>query len=685
MRRLFFISISAFLSTTALAQLPDIPVETREQLEAATENNADNQPTDDSYLQQLQQFIKNPIDLNTADENDLEQLQLLTPIQIESIISYRNLLGNFIDIYELQAVPALNIELIGELRIFVTVSQDGNIITSIRKRLKGGNHSALARTSQVLEKSKGYLLNASTATNFYPGSPQNMFIRYKYSYKNLLQYGIVGEKDAGEQFFRSAQKQGFDFYSAHFFARNIGIVKALAIGDFTANFGQGLTQWQNLAFKKGVDVINIKRQSPILAPYNSPGEIFFNRGIGITIETKYLQTTAFVSYRKLDGNFNAADSLNDAGFVSSLETSGYHRTQSEVADKGLLHQLSFGGNISYNKNNFHIGVNGVQYHFNLPINKADEPYNLFALNGKNFGNYSIDYSYTINNAHFFGEAATTNNFDKAFISGLLLSTDATIDMSFLYRNISKSYQTLYGNAFTENTYPTNEQGFYTGISIHPNSIWRIDAYADFFKFPWLKYLVDAPSSGTDYFLQATYSPNKQLQIYTRYEVESKAADFNPDQLTLSPVVQKPIQNWRAETSFKLNPVLTFRNRVELLWYDKNGPAPENGFLANVDFIYKPSRKKYSGNMRLQYFETDSYNSRVYAFEDDVLYSYSIPVFFNKGTRYYFNLAYRPTKNLVLMARWSQTIYNNQNTIGTGLDEINGNKKTEIELQAMYQF
>ncbi|MBL0144814.1 MAG: hypothetical protein IPP48_02690 [Chitinophagaceae bacterium] len=63
---------------------------------------------------------------------------------------------------------------------------------------------------------------------------------------------MLGEKDAGEQFFKGNQKQGFDFYSTHLFARNIGIVKALALGDFTVNMGQGLTQWQSLAFKKGV-------------------------------------------------------------------------------------------------------------------------------------------------------------------------------------------------------------------------------------------------------------------------------------------------------------------------------------------------------------------------------------------------------------------------------------------------
>ena len=90
-------------------------------------------------------------------------------------------------------------------------------------------------------------------------------------------------------------------------------------------------------------------------------------------------------------------------------------------------------------------------------------------------------------------------------------------------------------------------------------------------------------------------------------------------------------------------------------------------------------------MSLQYFETDSYNSRMYAYEDDILYSFSIPVFYGKGYRYYFNIKYDINKKLSFWMRWSQTIYKDQNTIGTGLDQINGNTKSTLELQGIYTF
>ena len=121
------------------------------------------------------------------------------------------------------------------------------------------------------------------------------------------------------------------------------------------------------------------------------------------------------------------------------------------------------------------------------------------------------------------------------------------------------------------------------------------------------------------------------------------------------------------------------------WYDKKGPSPENGFLAYVDLLYKPMMKKYSANMRLQYFETDGYDSRLYAYENDVLYSFSIPVFYDKGYRYYFNVNYDVSKRLSCWFRWAQTIFKDKATVGSGLDEIKGNKRTEVKFQVLYYF
>lgn len=644
-----------------------------QQLENLTDE--DQSETEDDYLQQKLAYLRKvPLNLNEADENDLRDLRILTGLQIADFLNYRRLLGNFISIYELQAVPSWDLNTIKKLLSFIAIYNPIKIKDDFSERLKGGDHIFLFRYGQVLEKSAGY--DQSTPGTKYLGGPQKLFFRYTYQYKNLLQFGIDGDKDAGEQFFKGAQRKGFDFYGFHFMARKIGVIRLLALGDFTVNMGQGLIQWQNLAFRKSVDVLGIKRQSPVLRAYNSAGEYNFHRGAGVTLQKGKFEATAFVSLRKLTANY-VADTVSYEEYITSIINSGYHRTESEVENRHKLKQFAVGGNLKYRSSNWQFGINAIHYNFSSPIQKRGEPYNKYAITGKNWENFSMDYSYTFRNLHFFGEAAADINFNRAFLNGLLISVDPRVDLSFLHRRISKEFQSINGNAFTENTYPTNENGLFAGISLKPVSAWRVDAYLDMFKFPWLKYLVDAPSSGKDFLAQVTFVPNRQIEVYTRYKSETKQSNQPDNSTSTNFLVSLPRQNWRTQVGYKISSTITLRSRVDLLWYDNRGKNAEQGFLTFFDLIYTPVLKPFAANIRLQYFETDDYDSRMYAYENDVLYYYSIPPFYNKGFRYYFNINFNFSKKISLWVKWSQTIYKDQRIIGSGLDEISGSKKSEI--------
>ncbi len=676
-----YIVIIAALFSSIISFGQDIPPSTEQQLENLTDvDQAETE--DDSYLQSLENYRRNPLNLNEADVADLRELRMLTDLQIANFISYRRLFGKFISIYELQAIPTWDVTTLRKLQPFVTLGSALSIKDDFATRFSQGTNSLLLRITQVLEKSRGF--DDATTGSHYLGSPQRVFVRYRYSYKNLLQYGLVADKDAGEQLFGGAQKKGFDFYSFHLFARNVGKLKALALGDFTVNLGQGLIQWQSLAFKKSVDVMGVKRQSAILRPYNSAGEYYFNRGAGVTVKTGKIETTVFGSIRKLSANF-ATDTINYDDYITSFQTSGYHRTEAENADRNRLTQTSFGGNIRYTGNRWQAGINSINYVFSEPIKTSDEPYKRYAISGSKWYNLSVDYSYTYKNLHFFGEAAMDKNSGKAIINGLLVSLDSRVDLSIVHRMIAKDYQAVNGNAFTENTYPTNENGLYAGITIRPVPAWRIDAYGDLYQFPWLRYLVDAPSYGKDYLAQVTYTPNRQVEIYTRFRNEKKQANV-PDNMGVTNYLEYVSKkNWRTQISYKINTAITLRSRMELVWLNGKSKETENGFLTYFDVLYKPLMKPYSAVLRMQYFETGGYDSRIYAYENDVLYSYSIPGFFDKGYRYYITLNYDLSKKISCWLRIAQTIYRDQATIGSGLDEINGNKKTELKLQLRYVF
>lgn len=660
------------------ADAQTIPAATMEQqVETLTEHNEDAETTDDAWIQQMEYLKLNPLNLNMATETDLQDLQILNALQVENFINYRILLGKLISIYELQAIPGWDVQLIQKLQPYITVDKAVTATADLSGRLKNGNYSFLLRYSTVIERSEGYR-RRDASRSFYAGDPSRVMFRYKYQYKNLLQYGLTAAKDAGEQFFKGSSRHGFDFYSFHLFARNIGMIKAVALGDYTLNMGQGLVHWQGLVFGKGGEAINIKRQSAIIRPYNSAGAFYFNRGGAITLGKNNWQATVFTSIKNVDANITATDTLETA-IASSLQTSGYHRTQSEIENKAALQLISYGGNISYKSRGWHIGINTAQYHFNKAIQKRDLPYNLFALAGKNWLNYSADYSYTFRNIHFFGETAFDKNKNLVLVNGLLISADKKVDISLLHRKIAPAYQSVYGNAFTINTMPTNEHGLYAGLTLRPVYKIRVDAYADLFRFNWLKYRVDAPSQGQEYFIQVIYTPVKFSELIMRYRSQAKPINNNADNNALHEVVLFNNRSWRTQINYQLNKVWSMRHRFELLWYTKENNPAEKGFLSFLDVFYKPKLSKYSANMRLQYFESNSYNSRLYAYENDVLYYYAIPVFYDTGFRYYFNIKCNINKATNLWLKWAQTIYSNKTSIGSGLDEIQGNKKSEIRV------
>lgn len=670
MKRLYTIPLFFLLAVEAAAQ----QTVTEQQLEALSEvMNAEIE--DDTYLQQLVYFQRHPLNINKATPEDLQLFRILTPLQVQSFISYRNALGPLIDLHELQAVPHWDNITISRLLPYLTLA--GGSTVPFKKQLTTGDAVLLARYSRVVQLQSGYDEGAGSR---YAGDPSKVLLRYKYQFKNTLQYGITTEKDAGEKAFKTSLNP-FDFLSFHFYTRRQGLVKAVALGDYTINMGQGLVQWQSLAFKKSSEVTGIVRQSAVVRPYSGAGEFYFNRGAAVTLQKGPWQSTVFASSRRLSAN--AAVDSSGREYITSFNSSGLHRTDSELEDRKNVTQQSFGGNISYGAGQFKAGLNAVQHYFSKPIIKRAELYNLFAISGKSWANASLDYTYTYKNVFLFGEAALDQKGSKAYLQGALASVHPKADVALLYRNIGAAYQSLYGNAFTESALPTNEKGFYAGVAIRPHPAWRLQAYADHYTFPWVRARADAPGSGKDYMVQASYKPNKVAEAYIRFRSETKPANNAEENSVMNEVLPIPRQSVRLHVTYQLSRQLALRSRAEKVWYNAKAEG-EQGFLGYAEGIYN-STSKSSAGLRVQYFNTGGFNSRIYVYESDVLYGYSIPFFYGKGFRVYGNLSYHLSEKCTAWLRWAETIYTDRTTIGSGLEQIKGKRRTEFKAQMRWLF
>jgi hypothetical protein len=664
-------------------------------LEKKIENIAENSSEDIDYtniFENLTFFQEHPLDLNFAKADELQALIMLSDFQINSLIQYRQKFGKLLSIYELQAVPGFDLALIYQLLPYVKVERDLNRLNiSLKEMIKRSSQEIFFRVSQVIEEQKGFspiaaqdLIDNPNAR--YLGSPQRLFTRYRLRYGNYLSAGFTAEKDAGEEFFKGSQKQGFDFMTGHLAIQNIGKLKSLNIGDYQAQFGQGLTFWSGFGFGKTADAMNIKRTGQGLRPYTSVNENLFLRGIATSWTLGNFELTGFFSSKKANTNAASVDSLSqDLQAFSNFNFSGFHRTPGELTDKGNIREQVFGGHVAYKLRTLNIGFTGVRYDYSAPLTRTESLYNKYEFQGKSNTNIGLDYNWIYRNFNFFGEVSRSANGGLATTHGLIASLDPKLSLSVLYRNFAKDYQTIYSASIAEGSRSINEKGILIGLIAKPTKYFSISAFFDRWSYPWLRYLVDAPSVGKDALAQINYTPSKTVDAYLRFRDRNRARNVTSvEDLDIEfPIAQRQ-RNIRFDIGYKISPSFKFRNRIEYVIFDQPNTRQEVGFLIMQDITYKPLSKPVSFSFRYALFDTDGFNSRIYAYESDVLYSFSIPAYFYKGSRTYLTLEYNLTRKIDIWFRYAQFYYTNRTETGAGLTETQGPLRSDFRIQVRFK-
>jgi hypothetical protein len=633
--------------------------------------------------ERLNFYHKNPLDINKVTGEQLQELFFLSPVQINAFLEYRTGNGKLLDVHELQTIDGFDLVTVGRLVNFIYIGLPNSLESiSLKSLYQHGANDLMIRYSQYLQKQKGYQLSPGSENTAYIGTPQRLLLRYRYNYGQNVSASLNMEKDAGEQLFPGNKSLGFDFSSANIFVKNLGLVKKLVLGDYSLQFGQGLTLWSGLSFGKGAMITSIAKPELGLQPYRSSNEVLFLRGIASSITYKSIQLTPFLSIRKMDGGLEISG--DDSLEIASMSQTGLHRTSTELLNKNTVSQTIYGANIRYTKNNLNAGFTGYQTRFDHPIQAGQYLYNKFKFSGDLLTNLGFNYGFTHKNSYLFGEAAYSGGNKVAFINGLMASISSRVSVVILHRNYPQDYHSFFNQAISEASNSVNENGLYVGLLIKPASKFDVSIYSDYFRFPWLKFGVDAPSMGYELFGQLNYSPSKNTKWAIRYKLEQKQDNDEEDNaINVLQDVRK--QSYRFEFSSKITELFTIRNRVELSDYKRELKKRELGWMAYQDIIFKPMQSRYSGNLRLAFFNTPGFNSRIYAYENDVLYSYSVPAYQNQGIRFYLNGRYSLSGKMDLWFRYSLSKYNSIDIIGSGNDQIAGSKRSEIKLQLRYLF
>ncbi len=633
----------------------------------------------------LYQYYLTPLDLNKADRNDLEGLYILSLIEINMFLNYRSKYGALLSVYELQAIPDWEITTIRKLLPFIEVVEHFDKRKFIKRVLHNPNHFILFRTDKILQKRKGYRSDEDEK-NTYNGSPYKYLIRYKNSIGKDFSVGVTLEKDAGESILwsPSSQKYLMDYISCHAFIFNKGKWKAIGLGDYKVQFGQGLVFGGGFNMGKGAEtILTVKKNSKGIQPYSSVMESNFFRGISFTyLLTKNIELTGLYSSNNRDASLTY-DFLEQQNIVSSFNNNGMHRTNDELKNKQTTHEQAGGGNVSFCSSNKKIrtGLSYVYTQFSNSVSETDRIYNQYNFQGKDNSVVGADYSIVYENLNFFGEAAVSKNGAKALVIGGISSLSSKIDFAYLYRNYDKNFHSLYGNAFSESTINSNEKGSYWGLRIKPYSKWTISAYYDHFVFPWLNYGKDSPSNGFGYLGRLQYAPSKKILLYFQLRYEEAGKNQSDNITPIDFVVPSKKYNYMLHLDYKLG-ILSLRSRVQWSSYRQSN-ALTKGFTIVQDLLLNFRKIKISS--RYAIFDTQDYDNRQYVYEKDVLYAVSFPAYNGRGIRTYLIAQFKLFRRVDLWLRYSLTRYANQDVISSGLEEIKGNKISELKIQVRYSF
>lgn len=666
----------------AQAQQPADPTDVSAVVEAALEGS-DAATTSEALAEWLADRVEDPLDLNTAPPEALARLPGLTPILAARIVQRRTSTGPYTARADVLAVEGLDRATYQTVRPFITVATPPSpgarqsIWTSFEGRF-------IQRITRRLDVGRGF--DADSTRTTYAGTPSRLYTRLLLESRDRLRLNLTLEKDPGEalRWHPGTQTYGFDHVSAHIAARDLGPVTTLVVGDYSAAFGQGLALWRNFSFSKGRDVLApVIRQGGGLSASASTEENRFFRGLGTTLSLRpNVSLTAFGSSRALD----ASVEHNPPGraTVTSLRTSGLHRTPTELRQKDAVRETLLGGAVEWTPPGLHVGLAGYRGRFDLPLHPPTAPYRLFDFSGRRLAVLTAYANATRGRLHAFGEIAQDG--DAWAGTGGLLVDQGTAEAVISLRHFPRHFTALHGQAFGERgTPPQNESGLYAGLRVQPAPEWQLSGYIDQYRFPWLRFATPRPATGHDFRLLVEHTPRPWLDyaLQARSETREEGTVLPLDGRDVEALRPATRQSLRFHGEYVFSARLRFRMRLEGVRHVQAG-ARRTGLLLYQGVRWRPATWLRL-DARWTLFDTDGFDARIYAYEHDLLYTFSIPVFSGRGERHYVLVRAQPTPAVHLELKYGATRYRDVTSVGSGLDVVPGSRIREVRAQVRWSF
>ena len=590
-----------------------------------------------------------PLNINTATREELSMLPFLTDRQIEDIHAYIYIHGPMLTLGELQLTGSLDYTTRRLLRHFVYAGEVPPQKEKLRLAdvLSNGRNELTARMDIPLYVRKGFVSGA------YAGGRLSHSLRYSFNWHNRIRFGVSADKDAGER--------GYDFWSSYLFVKDMGVLKELILGNFNAQFGQGLLMGGGFSVGKSMALSTMSRQTQGLKPHSSTREYGYQRGVGAALGWGNTAFTLMASRTPLDAT------LKGDTVISSFKEDGYHRTPLELSKKHNVTLSMLAANVRYSFRGLRFGVTALTERFSLPY--------------KGHGGFTgVSADCSVNRARYSVQAELSLLDSKpALIAQQTFRMRNGWTANAVFRHYSPGYVSLHSNAMAEGGVQ-NETGLLTGLAHNGRNL-KVSGYADLFMHPEARYGASAPSNGMDLRMEADWRAGRRDAVYATARFKAKQKDCKYTGQLEYCLTGRYRLRWTHDFSSGAQ----LRTQFFYVRYDFIAEPITNGYALTGSFDHSLLDSKLDVSLSAAAFCTESYDCRVSVYESGLRYSYNFISLYGKGGRLAATVKYRMTPHMQLNLKAGGTYYLDRDEISSSYQRIDSNHKEDISLQFIAKF
>ncbi len=647
--------------------------------EYAAELQEEDALTDEAQesLADLLLLSENPININTADEDDLLRLPFISQRQAQAIVRYRRNVGKIETFDELILCGALSEREIDRLGYFTSVDD----VDSLTLRHRFNKLNAIIRTSINRPKSQGF-------EGKFLGRPLGFYLRAEAEGSNTWAAGLIAENDIGEPALNRHGTSLTDYTGGYALFQTRGkALRRLVVGNYNIRLGQGMGIWTGFGMDNFMTDISVDKRGRGVSKTLSASEGKYMRGVATDLRIGRIWITTFASLADADATLHLC-AEDSSTYIMTINTSGLHRTESERKKRHSNSLAQGGAYTKYFADNFTLGIGGNVWHSEKALFQGNRAYREHYPEGHNVVTLHADYRLICKRTLVYAEVATQRSEATAFTAGADIALRREKNLSIAARHFGQEYYPISQKPYSRTSACGGETGLRIGFQMSPAPKLDLHITADAYRLRNMGIGAYPQSAGLLAYLLTTYKFSRRNHLALRVRHLHKA-------VCEKETWPSGTQFYESNTHVRLKHTFLPTERLTLTTLAET--CANNDYEGNVSYggVASQSIKILLARRHLtidavgNYFKADNYATRVYTRRPNVLYDMNFPVCYGHGisTTIMTKIAFLDdtfNQRLNLWLHAHAVRYFDCDNIGTGDDMTRGNKRITLKVQLQWR-